>query len=107
MAATDSVADLVAPDLLPTLATPSNLRLGREIAEQAGVEILEFGPLRVTAKVTGGQRRTVELQATPAGLAWRCSCTRDRALFCKHCVAAAIVTWEKAPARQGPRQLGA
>jgi uncharacterized Zn finger protein len=95
-----SVADLVEPEHLRRLATPSNLRLGEEIARQGGVELLEFGPSKVTAKVGGGQRRSVELDATPQGLAWKCTCATRPDLFCKHCVALAIVAWEEAPARR-------
>jgi uncharacterized Zn finger protein len=94
-----SVADLVDPDHLRRLATRSNLRLGEEIVRQGGVELIEFGPSKVVARVGGGQRRKAELDSTPQGLAWRCSCTSRRELFCKHCVALAIVTWEEAPAR--------
>ncbi len=92
-----SVVDLVEPDHLAQLASPANLRLGRDIAGQGGVKILEFGTCRVTARVSNGQRRTVELSSTPQGLEWRCTCTRRADLFCKHCVALAVATWEEAP----------
>ena len=90
-----SVADLVPEAALQALATPSNLRLGREIAASGGVELLELGPLRVVAKVAGGQRRTVELNAVGGRLTFSCTCTSRADLFCKHCVAAAIVTSRK------------
>ena len=93
-----SVVDLVSAAALEALATPSNLRLGHEIASAGGVELVELGPRRVVAKVTGGQRRTVELEARPTGLCFRCSCTTKPDLFCKHCVAAAVVA--RAPARR-------
>ena len=92
-----SVVDLIEPDHLNHLATPANLRLGREIASQGGVEFLDFGTCRVAARVSNGQRRSVELSSTPQGLEWRCSCTRQAGLFCKHCVAVAVATWEEAP----------
>ena len=72
------------------LATPANLRLGREIAA-AGVELVELSPSRAVAKVSGGQRRTVTLEAAKAGLRFACSCSKRPDLFGKHCVAAAIV----------------
>ena len=72
------------------LATPANLRLGREIAA-AGVELVELSPTRAVAKVTGDQRRTVTLEAADAGLRFACSCSKRPDLFGKHCVAAAIV----------------
>ena len=96
-----SVADYVSPESLRSLATPANLRLGEEIAKDEGVELVEFSPQLVTARVRprGGLRRTVELRSTEEGLTWRCTCTR-RGLFCKHCVAAALTTRKKSPARR-------
>jgi uncharacterized Zn finger protein len=100
-----SVADLVEPEAVSHLATPSNLRLGRDILDQGGVELTRFEPSHVSAKVGGvaaaDQRRTVELISGPAGLEWSCTCTRREDLFCKHCVAAALVARQKAPPRQG------
>ncbi len=79
------------------LATPAHLRLGQEIVDQEGVELIRSDPLQVRAKVGGvaaaRQRRTVELVASPAGLAWSCSCSKRKDLFCKHCVATALVAW--------------
>jgi uncharacterized Zn finger protein len=97
LALMSSVADLVEPDHLRRLATPANLRLGEEIARGGGVELIEYGPCEVAARVADGQRRRVTLSSTPQGLAWRCSCTKRPELFCKHCVAAAIVVWDEAP----------
>lgn len=102
-----SVADLVEPEALVTLATPANLHLGRQILEEGSVELTQLGPLRVEARVGGGalsgQRRTVTLVSAPDGLQWSCTCTRRKDLFCKHCAAAALLTWEKAPPRRIPR----
>ena len=99
-----SVADLVEPTALETLATPATLRLGREIAAQGGVEILEFGPLKVRAHVgrvpSSETRRTTELRAYGKRLDWSCTCTSKPDNFCKHCAALAIVTWEKSPKRR-------
>jgi len=99
-----SVADLVEPDRLPDLATPANLRLGREIAAAGAVEFLDFGPLLVRGKVggpaTNSQTRTTELRSVGAQLEWVCTCSSDTALFCKHCVALAMATWNKAPKRR-------
>ncbi len=94
-----SVADLVAEETLKSLAQPANVRLGREIFETGELEMVEFGPQRVVMKVKpeGGLRRTVELTANGDILTWKCTCMLAHKLFCKHCVAAALVTWEKAP----------
>jgi len=70
-----TVARLATDDTLSRLAIPSDIRLGREIAEQGGVVLTSVAPDRVTALVTPpeGQRRTVELTADETGL--RCRCT--------------------------------
>src|SRR6516162_7645283 len=91
-----SVADLVSEAVVERLATLSNLRLGREIVAAGGVEFDICEPQRVRAKVTGGQRRTVELVSECGELRWSCSCSKKADLFCKHCVAAALATREKA-----------
>ncbi len=83
----------IAPDRLESLATPSNLRLGRQIVAEGGVECLSTGPRHVKARVgkvpSATQARTVEL-VVEGELTWSCTCTRRRDLFCKHCVATAI-----------------
>ncbi len=87
------ISELVAPDRLPGLATPANLRLGRAILVEGGVTMIEREPTRILAKVGGtpsaNARRTVALTINAGGLAWSCTCTRRAELFCKHCVAAA------------------
>ena len=97
-----SVADLTDEESLLSLSSSSNFRLGREIAESGGVEIVEFGPLKLVAEVTppGGVKRTVTLISSSQGLRWKCTCTSRVDLFCKHCVAAGIVTWWNAPERK-------
>lgn len=99
-----SVADLVDPVTLETLARPATLRLGREIVAQGGVELIEFGPLKVRAYVgsvpSSETRRTTELRVEGKRLGWACTCTSKGDNFCKHCAALAIVTWEKAPKRR-------
>jgi uncharacterized Zn finger protein len=89
-----SLADLLVPDALARLAKPANLRLGRAIVEEGGVELVRVEPARITARVGGTpaapQRRTVELKAAFGKLDWSCACTGRRDLFCKHCIAAAM-----------------
>jgi len=96
-----SVADLVDDTLVRRLASPSDLRSGREIAATGGVEFVKRGPLRVVARVKGGQTRTVELLSGASGLEWSCSCLGSRKhSFCKHCVAAALETRWRSPSRR-------
>jgi uncharacterized Zn finger protein len=75
-------------------ARAADFRLGKQIAAQGEVEIIEREADRILAKAGRKdhkiQRRQVELRATASGLVWRCSCTTKRDLFCKHCVAAAL-----------------
>lgn len=82
-----AIANLVDHGVLARLATPANLRLGRKIVDQGGVELAPLGQLRVSAKVGGVaaavQRRIVELACGAAGLEWSCTCTSRRDLFCK------------------------
>ena len=87
------LADLLTPDALKGLATPANLRLGREIVDQNGVDRVETSPSKIVAMVGGvpsaDQRRRVELAALD-GLKWSCACTRRSHRLCKHAVAAAL-----------------
>ncbi len=88
-----SVADLINEELLSRLSSPSNFRLGREIAERGGVELAESAPEKAVVNVTppGGVRRRVTLTSSAEGLKWKCTCTSRADLFCKHCVAAGLV----------------
>ncbi|HUS26054.1 MAG TPA: SWIM zinc finger family protein [Nevskiaceae bacterium] len=95
-----TVADLIDEVAVKQLATPSNFRLGQEIADNGGVTFTEFTPLKVAAHVAGpttGPRNTV-LEAAPVGLQWNCTCN-SKGQFCKHVVATALETWRKSPAR--------
>ncbi len=95
----NSVADLVTEATIRGFATPSNFRLGQEIADNGGVIFTEFTPDKVAAHVNGlsTQSRNIILEASPSGLRWQCSCTGNKALFCKHLVAAGLETWRKSP----------
>jgi uncharacterized Zn finger protein len=92
-----TIFELVSPPALESLSTPSEFKLGREIVRNEGVELEEFGPQRVVAHATGGQRRLVELRATPDGLDYTCSCSSKLEKPCKHVVAVGLVTWDKKP----------
>jgi uncharacterized Zn finger protein len=95
----DSIADLVEESAMRKLATPSNFRLGKQIADANGVEFVEYEPLKVVAKVAmpGILKRTVTFTSTKEGLQYKCSCSNKPNHFCKHCVATGLVIWEKAP----------
>ena len=91
-----SLRECLSLEYVRSLATASNLRLGREIVKSHGVEFIEIGPCVAVARVQpeGGVSRTTELRLTKQGLAWKCTCTSTR-LFCKHCVALAITARDK------------
>jgi uncharacterized Zn finger protein len=97
------VAEMASPGRLVTLVTPANLRLGKLIRDEGGIELTTYGPQKVTARVGGvpssPTRRTVVLESTNDKLGWSCTCTKS-ALFCKHCAAVALVAYEKAASRQ-------
>lgn len=69
------------------LATPANIRLGKAIAKDGGVEFLEREKGRAKAKVGGGQRRTTTVTTSMTGMHCRCTCSKKQKKFCKHCVA--------------------
>ena len=76
------------------LATPSNLRLGREIADQNAVEVVSVtgasGEFRVGGGTSATSRRSVRLSLDGEHVHWSCTCTKDESLFCKHVVAACL-----------------
>jgi uncharacterized Zn finger protein len=95
-----SVADLVEPEALQARAGEYLQRAGEILRDHGRVEILEFGPLRVTATVEDGRARSVVLGSTAAGLEASCDCDQPSASgLCPHVVAVAIETWQRAPKR--------
>lgn len=91
-----SVQNLISPEQIKRLATPSNLRLGRDIVDAKGVELLELGQFHIRGRVgnpkAGAQVRTTELRMSGDALTWTSTCAPRQKLFCKHCVALAIAT---------------
>jgi uncharacterized Zn finger protein len=93
-----SVADLVEPEALQARAGEYLQRAGQVLRDQGRVQIVEFGPRRVTATVEDGPSRSVVLGSTAAGLEAACDCGAPAASgLCPHVVAVAIETWERAP----------
>lgn len=91
-----SIVELVDWKTIDSLATPSNVRLGRELADAGEVQMTAVSPDRIEARIGGGesgtQHRRAELWAGAHGLSWSCTCTKDVKLFCKHLVAVAFTT---------------
>ena len=102
-----AVIDLLSPEIIRELAQPANLRYGRAIYDRSGVEFIEYGPSKVEGWVGGlngsvaeggGQRRRTQLFATAKGLSWHCAGNpKKHQIFCKHCVALALATFDKLP----------
>jgi uncharacterized Zn finger protein len=97
-----SIADLVEEERLRRLADADALRQGTDLAAEDRVQLETFGPLAVTARVEdAGAPHRVELRATGDELTWSCTCPDSQGgAFCRHAVAAARVTWQRAPKRR-------
>lgn len=86
-----SIQDLLDEETVRERSTPTNFRLGQAILQIGRVDLIEMASDRISARVTGGQRRKVSFWAEDAELQWRCSCTlKQQHIFCKHCVALAL-----------------
>jgi uncharacterized Zn finger protein len=95
-----SVADLVEDHLLRALTDAETYAAGRALADQGAVTFEQFGPSAVRAAVADEVRYLVDLHVGREGLHWTCSDPGGRSgHYCRHCVAAAVETWRRAPAR--------
>ena len=97
-----SVADLVEPHLLRSLSDDATVAAGQALARLHTVALEVFGPMTVRATVRDeGEAFLVDLHVGPGSrLAWTCSEPGgSRGDFCRHCVAVAVVTWDRAPDR--------
>ncbi|HSW36871.1 MAG TPA: hypothetical protein VLG37_00720 [Candidatus Saccharimonadales bacterium] len=94
----DLLADLLQESKLQALATPANFKHGQEISEAGEVIFSTLNSREISAKVGGHltQPRQVSLLSTNQGLVWHCTCTTDPKKFCKHAVAAALESQQKA-----------
>jgi catechol 2,3-dioxygenase-like lactoylglutathione lyase family enzyme len=94
------VADLVENHLLRNLTDPDTYTEGVELADRGAVEFYEFSPLHARARVRDGETFIADLRVGPGKLIWSCSEPGgSRGALCRHCVAAAVETWRRAPAR--------
>lgn len=102
-----SLIELANSEAVENLATPSNIRLGRELADGGAVQVFVASADRIQARVGGGQSATqsrlVGLWIGERGLSWSCTCTNDRQLFCKHAVAVALTTGSYDHNQEDPR----
>ncbi len=91
------IKSLLQPALLEELATRSNLRRGSEMAKHGAVTFTKSGTYYLIGQVKhkSGQTRTVRLDSTSKGLRWKCSCTSRKDVFCYHCVAAGLQSYNE------------
>ena len=98
-----SVADLVEPGTVRRSVDPAVWEAGTLMRDTGQVAIAEFGPLAVEADVSDqaeGSTYRVCLTADGTELRWTCECPNDDGgAPCAHFVAAALVSWERAPKR--------
>jgi uncharacterized Zn finger protein len=97
-----SVAELVGEGALRRLAGPIGYRQGVDLAVSGCVQLVSFGPVRVTARVEDLVFHHVELRSTGTGLSWSCTCRDGRSRApCKHSVAVAVATRQRALSERG------
>ena len=87
-----AIIDLVKDDDVRRLARKSDILAGHEIWKTGGVLFGAFRAERIEATVKSPRittRRTL-LEFRDGRLSWRCTCTSDPKLFCKHLVATAL-----------------
>jgi hypothetical protein len=95
-----SLVDLVQSHLLRNLTDPDTYAAGVELADRGAVEFDELGPLHARARVEDGQALVVDLKSGPGKLIWSCSEPGGSwGALCRHCVAVAVETRHRAPAR--------
>ena len=95
-----SLVDLVENHLLRNLTDPDTYDAGVELADRGAVEFDELGPLHARARVEDGETFVADLKSGLGKLIWSCSEPGGSwGALCRHCVAAAVDTWRRAPAR--------
>lgn len=89
----DPILNLLDDDAVRERASRSNIRLGHELWQATEVMLGAFRPERIDAKVeasSAGEARSMSFELVDGELRWKCTCTADPKLFCKHLVAAAL-----------------
>jgi uncharacterized Zn finger protein len=83
---------IITPEELDKLASRSNYRYGKALAEDASIRVSKSNTFNLHAELQQGKGRAyqVELMSTTKGFRWKCSCTNKKDYFCEHCVAVAL-----------------
>lgn len=85
-----SIANLIDEITIRVSSTPSNFRMGKELLDTNKVEIIEYTPEKVTAKVNSSVKRKVEFILNKDFMNWKCTCRLNQKKFCKHSVAVGL-----------------
>ncbi len=74
------------------LASRSNFRYGKSIAEDGEFTVLKTNTFNLIVKVKQGshESRTVTLESTHKGFRWKCTCSSKKNFFCEHAAAVGL-----------------
>jgi uncharacterized Zn finger protein len=74
------------------LASRSNFRYGKEMANDAKITITDQNHFNRVARIEHGNSKPqmVSLMSTAKGFRWKCTCSARKDFFCSHCVAVAL-----------------
>lgn len=86
------ISSLIQEEQLEKMASRSNWRYGKQIAEKGEITFIETNTYKFIAQIKyrGNETRNVEAMSTPKGLRWKCTCSSRKDLFCQHCIAAGL-----------------
>lgn len=87
-----AIIDLVKDDDVRMLARKTDILAGHTIWETGEVAFGAFRPEKIEAKVRASETetRSTSFELQNGKLSWKCTCTSDPNLFCKHLVATAL-----------------
>lgn len=86
------LATILSQKEIEKMASRSNLRFGKQMAESAKIVFTLQNIFHITATVEhkNAALQTVDLLSTNKGLQFKCSCTNKKNVFCEHCTAVAL-----------------
>lgn len=86
------LASILPNEEIEKMASRSNLRFGKQMAEKAKILFSMNNEFHITATVEhkNAAIQTVDLLSTNKGLHFKCSCTNKKNIFCEHCTAVAL-----------------
>ncbi len=86
------ITELLPLKTIELLATRSNFRFGKNIADSGEIKITKENTFNRVAdiKYKNSSVVTSELMSTSKGLRYKCTCTAKKNYFCEHCTALAL-----------------